>query len=711
MVRSTRYAAAAVLCAAIGLWCGRADAASAVFSGDPIDPSSGQPYEIQPGRPLVKPGADGRLGTADDVVDGSIVGDIDLVVRLGSVLDDGTIPSPSAMRKATATGVAGARGVGTAIPFHVYLSDGAGGPAHPYGNLLAAPDMNGLPVVVLLFADFDGDGRIGPADARSAREVRQLRELEPVGREVALLNGGVASGTIAVTAGAPENAGGVTVVAAALAFTGTYDPGFLGGLVPAGPAIMTALPFVPERDLSRVFSQDIGPLSVTGTLNPSPRAAGIPDRRALDLALPTGGSSPSTDTARVMAGPAVCARVVEQVRRGEPVHPEPEELVLPSQGRLGRTLLQLVAVDRLGNPTDVAAPLDVRVAAEGPFVIRPNRDRFLASESFRLRSSRGTPLLVGARGAGAGALNVLVNGALCQRIPIVARSERTLVVADARVSPAGDGDFLTIGDAVASAVDRTGDGRIVIAVDPGLYRESVRVNRAVEIYGAGTDRTVIDARGTGPALALANAGAVAVDLTASGGTVGVSIEAPLAVATLGAHDNIGAGIRIASAGAAARDCEARQNGEGFAVEAAADVDGCRSERNFAAGIAVRASTASVRDSASFANFGDGIDVQGGADPTLTGNTSSGNIGAGVTLEDTSAGLVAGNRAAANDGNGLRLNKADGALVDGNDFSANGGFGMRIGRSSVDFDAAAGVQPDPPGNNDVSGNRRGELRLD
>jgi hypothetical protein len=61
------------------------------------------------------------------------------------------------------------RGAAVAIPFHVYLSDGAVGAGHPYGNLLAAADMVGLPVVVTLFADRNADGFIGPTGKDPAR--------------------------------------------------------------------------------------------------------------------------------------------------------------------------------------------------------------------------------------------------------------------------------------------------------------------------------------------------------------------------------------------------------------------------------------------------------------------------------------------------------------------------------------------------------------
>src|SRR5262249_6859286 len=112
---------------------------SEVFDGDPVDPSDGEPYEILPGHELVKPGPDGILGTADDEVDSSIIGDIDLVVRAGSPDATPAIPPPAALggRAALPVGVAGASsGGGLEIPFTAYLcGDGCYGdnPAAPYG--------------------------------------------------------------------------------------------------------------------------------------------------------------------------------------------------------------------------------------------------------------------------------------------------------------------------------------------------------------------------------------------------------------------------------------------------------------------------------------------------------------------------------------------------------------------------------------------------
>ncbi len=702
-------ALATALIAAVGP--GSARAASVVFNGDPVDPGSGRPYEILPGQPLVTAGGDGRLGTADDVIDASRVGDIDVVVRLGAVPTGPAIPSPASSRNAIVTATAGLRGAGVAIPFHVYLSDGAAGAGRPYGNLLAAADMNGLPVIVTLFADRDADGVIGPSGKDPRRDVRALSELEPIGTEVALFDGsGQASGMIMATVGGPASRGGITLVATATAFTGAYDPGVFDGHVPTGPAITTAQPFLPERDPARIFT-DVGPLEVDGTLNPRFRAAALPDPKgALPLALSTKSTSPTTDTARAVAGPAVCARLVEPVRgRGLPA--EPPSLTLGTASSAGRLKLVVVAVDRLGNPTDPAPGMTVALVTDGPLLVAPDRDGVPGRENLALTNGKGEKITLQATAAGTGTLRVLVGGALCQSLAVDVRRERDRGGSDAVVAQKGRADYRSLAAATAGATDRNGDGRITVTVADGVYRETVPVTRAIEIYGAGTGRTVVDARGLGAALTVGSTGAIVRGLTASGGTTGIAITVPTTVTGLEARGNVGAGFGLGIGGAATTACVARENGgAGFAITAApALVAGNSAIDNAGPGIASTASGAGVVIDANVLtlNGGDGVQVASGNAPTVTDNASAGNFGAGITLEDTTGGTVAGNRAAANDGDGLRLNQSDSALVDGNDCSTNHGFGMRIDRSTADFAAAPGTQA-APGSNDVSDNRKGAI---
>lgn len=684
-------------------------AASVVFTGDPVD-GGGRPYEILPGQPLVTAGPDARLGTADDVVTPGVIGDIDVVVRLGSVPASGPIPPPAPSRHAVATATAGLRGAGVAIPFAVYLSDGLTSGSQPYGNLLAAADMAGLPVIVVLYADRDGDGFIGPRGKDPRRDVRALAELEPVGTEVALFDAaGRASGTIMTTVGGPASKGGVAVVATATGFTGAYDPGFLDGNVPTGPAITTAQPFVPERDPARIFS-DVGPLEVDGTLNPRLRAAAIPDPQgALALALGAKKPGPTVDVAWAVAGPAVCARLVEPARgRGLPV--EPPSLALGTASSAGRAKLAIVPVDRFGNPTDAGAGMTVRLVSDGPLAIAPDADHLPASEDVAVTSAKGTKVTLTATGAGTGAVRVLVGGALCQSLAVSARPERNKGASDAVVALKGKADYRAIGAAVAAAGDRNGDGRITVTIADGIFREAVALTRTIDVLGAGNGRTVIDAQGTSAALTVGATGGALVGVTASGGTTGVAVAVPAAIDGLEARGNVGAGFSLASGGATASGCLARENGgAGFELTAPATLTANAAIDNAGPGIAASVAAPGVVLDGNVVTLNalEGILVVGGDAPLVTGNAVAGNYGEGISLEETAGGTISANRAAGNDGDGLSLNQSDGAVIDGNDCSYNHGYGMRIDRSTADFAAAPGTQA-PPGTNDVSNNRKGDI---
>ena len=184
-------------------WCRAADGlcVQRVFDGDPRDQATQLPFEILPGQPLVQPGADGILGTADDLINPAIIGDIDLVVRAGTVSADPVIPLPALAggRGALPVGVAGPQNAGgTEIPFTVFLSTASRRRRSRPDDVLPAADMNGIPVWSPRFADLDHDGVIGPTLLDAAGDTDtylELRELEPVGRAAAVFTGGVARGT------------------------------------------------------------------------------------------------------------------------------------------------------------------------------------------------------------------------------------------------------------------------------------------------------------------------------------------------------------------------------------------------------------------------------------------------------------------------------------------------------------------------------------
>ncbi len=340
----------------------------------------------------------------------------------------------------------------------------------------------------------------------------------------------------------------------------------------------------------------------------------------------------------------------------------------------------------------------------------PTRAAGRRARPWGIVKTKGAKLTLLATGAGSGALRVLVGGALCQTLAVDARPERNRGGSDAVVAAKGRADYRTLASAVANAVDRDGDGRVTITVGDGVYRESVELTRAVEIFGAGDGRSIVDARGLGSAFTFASAGAVVRGVTASGGTTGVTVAVPMTVSGLDARGNVGPGIALAAPGAVATACSAYENGgAGFSVAAPASVVASSAFDNAGAGVAVTAPASGVvvRGNVLGSNALDGVAVVLGSAPVVADNAIAGNYGGGVSLEETAGGTIAGNRAAANDGDGLSLGKSNGALVDGNDFSANHGFGIRSDRSVADYDAATGTQG-PPGTNDVRDDRKGAI---
>src|SRR5439155_260703 len=100
---------------------------------------------------------------------------VDLVVRAGTMVVGPSIPPPSASPRTAVAGSAAMPG-GSGIPFTVAVSDGSGTP--PSGNPLLGPEMDGIPVLVVAFADLDGDGVVGPTNADDGGADDDARELQ-----------------------------------------------------------------------------------------------------------------------------------------------------------------------------------------------------------------------------------------------------------------------------------------------------------------------------------------------------------------------------------------------------------------------------------------------------------------------------------------------------------------------------------------------------
>jgi len=366
-----------------------------VFNNDPVDSSSGRPYPILPGTPLILAQPDGKYDPP--IVDSSTMGDVDLVVRAGTMMAGPSMPSPSA---SPLTAVAGGAGMasGSGIPFTVVVSDGSG--ATPAGNPLLGPEMDGIPVLVVAFADLDGDGVVGPTntDADGAGDnARELQESDYlVGRQVAIFQNGVAQGTLYVWKGAPASTGGLPVVLTAIAYVGPFSPSFFFGAVPDGPPIATRMPFFPRYDPNRVVEANGrgGPAEPAHRLGIELEPAFEPPvddpQLGTPFALPTDGSSPTIDRVLVYGGPLSRMRFVRpSAAAGFPVGAQVplyrgaggalyENLVsvdVPDNGPGATVPVRLVPVDALDNVTDPPPGTQATlIAGPGLVISSPDTD-------------------------------------------------------------------------------------------------------------------------------------------------------------------------------------------------------------------------------------------------------------------------------------------------------------------------------------------------
>jgi parallel beta helix pectate lyase-like protein len=695
----------------------RAFALSAVFDGDPVDPATSLPYEILPGKPLVQAGPDGLLGTADDVINPSIVGDVDLVVRSGTVTASPVIPPPalSNLRDTLPVGVAGPQSAGgNEIPFTVFLSDGVTSAAAPAGRLLPAADMDGLPVIVAAFPDLDGDGFIGPtthAAASGSRLALEVRELMPVGRAAALFSGGVAHGSIAVRTALPASSGGLTIALVAMALTGPLDPNFFAGAIPSGPAIATALPFLPERDLNRLIRDRPVPAGPGTTLQQLIQSAAVPPPSA--YAVPLDGSSPTIDGAVVISQPAVRVSFRDHTARRGTSAP----LVRATLGMrplAGHARWRLVPVDRFENLADPPPGFLITLSADPQlhFVgwqrAGQARPRIIRHVNGLSVSGRVMPSAVD---GATGTVRIERDGVIVAALPyaIDARADHPLpdITVPSIEAP-------TIQAAVDGATDLNQDGAVVVAVRPGLYHENVIITRALQLVGTGSDLTFIQGDGTASALAATAPDVVVRGVTAVGGLNGFNLGAATdRLAASSAWRNFGPGVAVAGADAQIWQCTAQENaGDGVAIGVGANGATCSDTlllANGGVGASVQsAQNAQLVDNQAVLNATGGLLVAGGDASSVHANRSVINLGPGVQVISSTGSTVTGNLCALNDDDGLHIDRGDGAFVSANVLDDNKGYGLFLRRtSSADFDAASGVQA-PLGDNSAANNRKGDL---
>lgn len=388
-----------------------------VLDNDPIDPRTGRPAEIVPGTLRLDPGRDGRFGTGDDVF-GPEYGDVDIIVRTGLTSFEGAVPLPATYRPdgvpTTVAGIGGLAGLAGGIEplrFAVAMTDGELAVNPP----VVTPYLAGMPVLVMAFADADGDGYIGVthSDGDTSDAAREEAELIPVARRLAFFGEDVAGGVISLGVGGPA-ASPVRIALTAVAYMGPRHADFHEGAIPDGPLVMTKLPFLPRSGIKAVF----GGGGVGGPGGPNepfeadlePLVVPNPTIHGEAYTLMTNGGQLSTDVAIARSGPVVRYGVVRevdtpyhgvQVRRGLRENGEatavqvPPRLSLADDGDATSTELRIVPLDQLENVTDPRGWRLIRVTTTGGLrIVSPDIDADPQHELVPVFDARGTAIVV-----------------------------------------------------------------------------------------------------------------------------------------------------------------------------------------------------------------------------------------------------------------------------------------------------------------------------
>lgn len=394
------------LVALLATACSHVAAAQPVFNGDPIDPATGKAYMLLPGVPLVYPGPDGRYGTADDVIDTSITGDIDVVLRTGGTFAGGAIPPPAAGVAAAPIIIAGGLNgkAGTQVPFQMILSDGQSPPA--VGSPLLGPDLDARRALITAYADLDGDGFIGPTATASPADIEVERQeaFTFAGRAMAEIQNGVASGKLGVAMGAPASAGGLGIVVCAGAVTGPTP-----NLYADGPWVATSLPYMIPLDQAKIVGgEPTGPIDPIGLVDLELEQSSLflpaPNHPQLGTpyAIPLDGSNVTVDLLHSNSGAAVGAdfarpidratfvaqwgrliRAAVNANRQRDLVESVDALSLPADGPDNSQTVLVYPADLFGNPTDPPAGGLVITLQVGPAlsIVAPDTDGDPRSET------------------------------------------------------------------------------------------------------------------------------------------------------------------------------------------------------------------------------------------------------------------------------------------------------------------------------------------
>lgn len=233
------------------------------------------------------------------------------------------------------------------------------------------------------------------------------------------------------------------------------------------------------------------------------------------------------------------------------------------------------------------------------------------------------------------------------------------------VSRAGDGDYVTISDAVANAPAGSR-----IAIRPGHYREGFTLDKRMEVIGVATDKSVLGkirrwiglGSKTEPVVIEASEGACAL-VKADG----VALHGLVLRCMAGRNNRDHPAVTILGRGVLLEGCEiSSDSSSGVAVygeEAAATVRGCKIHGSNLNGILVsQGARLALEETEIFGNKGSGVEIGEGGDATIKK----------CKVYDQAL-------------HGIYINKSGKGIVEDSDINDNGGDGVMIvenGRGSL-----------------------------
>jgi nitrous oxidase accessory protein NosD len=275
----------------------------------------------------------------------------------------------------------------------------------------------------------------------------------------------------------------------------------------------------------------------------------------------------------------------------------------------------------------------------------------LVARSRRLRGGALAATMLLAIGAG-------VAAAAWYGRPLYERYLKT----DWLVDPGGDGDALSIADALARA--RAG---ATIAISPGTYHESLAIDRAVHLVPAMPEAAPLIAPGEGACLLATGMGGSISGLRFAGAKGSDPDAAPAACLVL-AHS----GLRVAGNQISGGTGPAILIRDGGAPQVSDNVI----EGGSGPGIVITAgATPEIAKNKVAGVAGPAVIVRGGAAPTIIDNTFE--KGGGLVFAEGAGGRVEGNRISASAASGIEVaSGADPAVVD-NTIEQAGGAGVFV----------------------------------